>query len=996
MKSRIFIIAFLLCVLPLAAQEQAGIVKTIGRPGQPGKPIEDVTVRAKGSSAVSISDRSGNFMLTLTHYTTGQAYSLSRVQKAGYQLADTEVIGRSYPFSEDIPLEISMIPYEDYYRTKSEIEAQVRSRMEKEYHDKLEALNKQLEEKLISEELLQKEHLVLLDYYDNIENLVEELSDRYARTDYDRLDSLDRKINLMIEQGRLEEAEALIESKQTKQELEQIKASNATLAQALEEGKRAEARKTEEYARELQKRYEIAAMRFDNPAAAGFLKERIELDPSNIEWKIKYATFIRDYLGHYDEAMVIYQELLATVTDTYIIAEIYGCIGSTYYARGEYDKSLQAYEKTAVLREENANLHYLGISYTNIASCHIAKDNFTLGLEYLDKAQVLYEEQQDSLGIAHIYSTRGLAQRELGYFKESIENILTGLGIFMRNMGENTLDVASSYANLAAIMKGQGRFPEAFDYLHNAIRIRKMILGDKHPDVAKLYLSLGSLETENGNNENALGYYENALDLLMVFHSGKHPDITRAYNLLGNYHKNISNDMEKALYYHMATYESARGIFGDIHSTTAEALYNLGTLYHNMAQNEKAIEYYEKAHDIWLKIYGEGHFTEAHFQNGMAIALYTLGRKEEAFIYFEKALQTTINYYGEIHPQTGKAYHNLASKYTERKEYGKALELLGKACKIYQAVFDPEHSTLGNVHNQMGIIYLHIKDYDKAERSFNEALKIYTTAYGEEHADVALIYVNQSFVHQKRGELSTAAEKLEKGYHIFYKIYGKEHTKVVSSLANLSELYAIMGNYDKAIEYMHTALEIAEKLYPKGNEIILAYKSGLADTYFKIGAYGKAMIYNISAFYDSMEKSGLDKGFTGIFFKELIKTYTKLIYTSSYNGEFAEELAHLNVNTMITATVAKESQAEQMGLNGTYQVVKFEDWISSDTQIDFFRYNMSVADRGQKTYILHRNGEFIKVTFEGIAGIYLNATLISSEEKQAILKEFKQWYRKNK
>ena len=42
MKTRIIAIALMLSAFALNAQEQAGVVKTIGRPGKPGTPIEDV------------------------------------------------------------------------------------------------------------------------------------------------------------------------------------------------------------------------------------------------------------------------------------------------------------------------------------------------------------------------------------------------------------------------------------------------------------------------------------------------------------------------------------------------------------------------------------------------------------------------------------------------------------------------------------------------------------------------------------------------------------------------------------------------------------------------------------------------------------------------------------------------------------------------------------------------------------------------------------------
>ena len=63
---------------------------------------------------------------------------------------------------------------------------------------------------------------------------------------------------------------------------------------------------------------------------------------------------------------------------------------------------------------------------------------------------------------------------------------------------------------------------------------------------------------------------------------------------------------------------------------------------------------------------------------------------------------------------------------------------------------------------------------------------------------------------------------------------------------------------------------------------------------------------------------------------------------------------------------------------------------------NFFAYNISVSDRAVKTYVLYRDGEFIKVPFEGTLGIRLDPKWISSEEKTALIKSFKKWCRKNR
>lgn len=997
MKTRLLIITLLLSSMILNAQEQAGVVKTIGRPGQPGKPIENVVVRASGSTAVSISDDSGNFMITLTHYTAGQAYSLSKVYKDGYDLADAGLLERQFPYSADIPLEISMISEEDYSRTKKEIEAKIRLRMEKEYQDKLAALNKQLEEKLISEKLLQQEHLALLDYYDNIEHLVEELSDRYARTDYDHLDSLEQQINLMIEQGRLEEAEALIDSKETKKELDMIKASNAALEEALAEGKLAEARKTNEYAKELIHRFDIAAMRFDNQAAARYLKERMELDPSNTEWKMEYASFIRDYLGYYDEAMNIYQGLLENEHSTEVIANIYGCIGNIYEAKGMYNEALQSYKTTAELRENDESLlDDLALSYYNIASCYLYKDSYKDGLEYLEKARAINEEQQDSLGLSHIYAISATVQHDMGAFEESIENMKRAIDIRVRHLGENSLEIASLYNNLAIILSEQNRFAEAFENTHKALSIHKKILGEKHPAVARDYILLGSLEVETGNNENALEYYEHALSMITEFHSGKHPDIAQVYNQLGSYYKNVIGDIQKGLEYFQMTLEMTRSIYGESHSDYALALYNLGAIYSNMERFDEALAYYKSAQEIWQSLYGTDHFRMGDIYNNLADIHFKLGKYEEAKNEYEKAIEIATKYYGEVSEHTAISYNNLGAVLLKMGEGNEALQLHGKAADIVKAIFGENHPLLARTYNLIGSIFFDYKMYDNAEAYYDEALRIWINAYGTEHQDVAACYNNLSLIYLQREDYAKAEEMLTAVLSITSRIYGENHPNSATALQNLSTLFLKKKEYDKALDYLLKGLAIIEEYYPDGHEKIMLYRYGVANIYFDSEQHAKAIPYMTSIYHDSLKKDGPEDRYTAHYFMFLHQMYLGVMRSLSYDGAFDKGFAELNANTVITATVAKNSQAEKMGLNGTYDVVAHEEWTVSDPQTNFFTFQLSIANREHKTYIFHRDGEFIKVSFEGRLGVSLSPKWIAAEEKQSLSKTFRKWYKKNK
>ena len=100
MKTRILsIISVIMLALPLSAQVQQGYVKTLGRPGAPGKPLQGVTVRVRGVMNALVSDANGSFKIQATGKKDGDAIIINSVRKNGYELKDKGIVGRSLVFS---------------------------------------------------------------------------------------------------------------------------------------------------------------------------------------------------------------------------------------------------------------------------------------------------------------------------------------------------------------------------------------------------------------------------------------------------------------------------------------------------------------------------------------------------------------------------------------------------------------------------------------------------------------------------------------------------------------------------------------------------------------------------------------------------------------------------------------------------------------------------------------------------------------------------------
>lgn len=210
MKLLTWLFCCFLFPLLLQAQTQEGFVKTIGRPNRPGKPLSGVTIRMRGQTNTVISNKHGQFSVILKDKQEGDAIVLQHIQKKGYELKDKDLIGRQIVFSSRVPIEIVMVNLKELAEDKRRIEKNAYHKAEENYRDCLAQLEKRFKEKELTELQYKLQHQELQKKYEKYQALIGDMADRYARTDYDRLDSIDKTIYFCIENGELEKADSLI------------------------------------------------------------------------------------------------------------------------------------------------------------------------------------------------------------------------------------------------------------------------------------------------------------------------------------------------------------------------------------------------------------------------------------------------------------------------------------------------------------------------------------------------------------------------------------------------------------------------------------------------------------------------------------------------------------------------------------------------------------------------------------------------------------------
>jgi len=709
-------IILLLLTLMSAAQTQPGYVKTLGRPEKKGCPLGGVSVRVRGEHNPVLSKEDGSFSILLAGKKNGDAYVLQQVRKIGYELNETNVIGRQYAFSDKVPLTIVMVSSAQLQAAKLKIENNAYQVAERNYKAKLAFLEEQKEGKDITSEQYRNELQSLQDKFEKYQSLISSLAEHYAHTDYDLLNEVDYEINSCIENGHLERADSLIHTlfnpidvlKRNKEvlskiDLELIQANdiinqaNASMAAVLKQQA-----KDAEYLYQL---YTISLSRFDNQKAAQYIETRAELDTTNVPWQLAAGSFVSDFLADYPKAMNYYLRALRNSIEQFgeqhrYVAASYSNIGLIYDSQGNYIKALEYHQKALDIR-----LSILGKYHSDVAASY------------------------NNIGIVHKYQ---------GDYLKALEHYQKALDINLSISGAYHPDVAVNYNNIGEIYSSLGDYPKALEYHQKALTMRLSILGEHHPGIATSYNNIGEAYRLQGNYPKALEYHQKALKILQSTLGEHHPNVAISYNNIGEVYYSQRN-LPKALEYRQKALEILLPIFGEYHPEVAANYNNIGAVYDIQGDYTKALEYYQKALDIRQAMLGEHHPDVAASYNNIGIVYKYQGKYSKALEYYQKALDIRQSILGEQHPVTASSYNNIGMVYYAQKDYIKSLGYLQKALDIRENILGERHPDVATSYSNIGTTYFSLGNYPKALAYFRKALPAYMIIYGPNNESTQML-----------------------------------------------------------------------------------------------------------------------------------------------------------------------------------------------------------------------------------------------------------------
>ena len=555
-------ILLIICLMNalMAASQQQGIVRTLERPGKPSETLAGVTINVLEYPNAIVTKKGGKFSFTLKDRRQGDSYTISRIQKKGYSLIDKQVKGRRYAYSNTVPLEIVMVSDQQLENDKKRIEDKAYDKAKKNYDQKVLALENQLKQKTISEREYRQKYEQLNNDYNNYVQMIDQMAERYATTDYKGMSELNREIQMCIENADLERADSLINSKgdfdKREQELNnkrELKAKSEQLTRQLQEDINFELTDLkQDYAHKVN----IHAANYRNDSAAYYLERIVKLDTTDIYYVYHTATFVDRYLADYPRALKYYLMTLDYVRSNYgeddeDAGELCQNIGLLYDNYDQPDKALEWHHKALDILKKNTldpTSPDVSMAYTLIGRAYLNKGEYDKALEYTLTGLDMRERAAvaDTAALAQSYNNLGVLYYQMDDYDKAIEYHLKALEMREQTFGQESDLAAFSHMNIGSQYFNHQDYDNALEHLDKAYHVYHKIYGSAHPYTQRLNQYLSSIYVQQGNYEKALEYLQDYLKGIQQYYGGESLEAARCLITIANVY-NQKGDKAHAL-----------------------------------------------------------------------------------------------------------------------------------------------------------------------------------------------------------------------------------------------------------------------------------------------------------------------------------------------------------------------------------------------------------------------------------------------------------------
>ncbi|MDR2171617.1 MAG: tetratricopeptide repeat protein [Planctomycetaceae bacterium] len=183
--------------------------------------------------------------------------------------------------------------------------------------------------------------------------------------------------------------------------------------------------------------------------------------------------------------------------------------------------------------------------YNNLGNEYYAKKEFDKAIENYQKAIDLLttDENKNSRIAATLYNNTGLATTQLKNLAKALEWHQKALAIREKELGKNHPDIANSYNNIGIIYSRQGDYDKAGQFYHDALTLRRQLFGFPSSAEVDILNNIGILQYKQKRYKEAIDSVKSAYE--NYFYSGNNDDDNITIKIIRQNLKIIYNDLYK-------------------------------------------------------------------------------------------------------------------------------------------------------------------------------------------------------------------------------------------------------------------------------------------------------------------------------------------------------------------------------------------------------------------------------------------------------------------
>jgi tetratricopeptide (TPR) repeat protein len=239
-------------------------------------------------------------------------------------------------------------------------------------------------------------------------------------------------------------------------------------------------------------------------------------------------------MGKVEEAEIYYKRLLEELEPTNHpdLARCYEALGGVANEKGDYDTSLQWYEKSLKINMKAVERPRPDIAsnYNSIGEVYRKKGDSKKAFEYYQQGVKLLEDNPGDKGLAKLavcYNNIGIHYQEEKLYKEALAYYTKALEIRKKHFSSDETSLGMSFNNMGNAYYLLNLYEDALFHYQEALKIYKRTLPPQHPKFASTYNNIGAIYDDQKQPNDALAYYTDALKIYRNIYPSTHPNVIK-------------------------------------------------------------------------------------------------------------------------------------------------------------------------------------------------------------------------------------------------------------------------------------------------------------------------------------------------------------------------------------------------------------------------------------------------------------------------------------